>query len=519
MIEDKAKESASASELTDTEISSPGSRDLTARVASGAFWSGLSRVCVQLLYLISIAVLTRKLDPEAYGLMNMTQIVVGFVSLFRDIGIGSAIIQKREIDGNLVTSLWWISIALGVITTLVCIAISPLVAVFYKQPLVSPMLQVLAFSFLITSITTVHGAMLNRRMAFRQIAIVEIAAAFVSLIVAVAFAYSGRGVWSLVAASLASSATASLGFLVVYRWKPALRCSWADVRGVTGFGMNLSGFNVLNYFSRNADNVLIGRYIGSAPLGFYQLAYTFMLYPVQNVAQLLGRVLFPAFSEIQNDHARFRRAYIRSLVVIALISFPLMAGAAAVAKPFVFVWMGPTWLTVATLITILAPVGMYQAVGTTVGQIYTATGRTDFMFKWGLISSPIIVLSFFAGLPWGITGVAISYAVVMGLLAYPLFLIPCRLIELPVREVWKAIQPIALAAGLMFLAVFLTERSISRMQPLWILCICVPVGAIVYFAAIKVFASEALNELRTIGQAIPARYHWGFLHRLFSSSV
>lgn len=517
MTEDKP-EGNLAPALTGTEDSST-KKDLTTRVASGALWSALSRVCLQLLYLISVAVLTRKLDPEAYGLMNMTQIVVGFVSLFRDIGIASAVIQRRDIDEALLSSLWWVSTGLGLITTLACVAVAPLVAAFYKQPLVTPMLQVLALSFLITSLTTIHGAMVNRQMAFRKLAIVEITAALVSLIIAIVFAYSGAGVWSLVAGSLANSIVSSAGFLFAYRWKPAVRFSWTRVRSVTGFGMNLSGFNLVNYFSRNADNVLIGRYIGTAPLGFYQLAYTIMLYPVQNVAQLLGRVLFPAFSEIQDDRSRFRNAYLRSLVVIALISFPLMAGAAAVAKPFVLVWMGPNWLMVATLITILAPVGMYQAVGTTVGQIYMATGRTDLMFKWGLISSPIIVLSFFVGLPWGVTGVAISYAIVMGLLAYPLFLIPCRLIELPVSELWKVIQPVALAAGIMFLVVSVIEHSVRWMPAIYILGICIPVGVIVYFACIKIFAANALNELGTLGRALPDRSQWKLLLRgLFRTS-
>jgi O-antigen/teichoic acid export membrane protein len=414
--------------------------DLTTRVASGAAWSAIARLCLQLLYLASVAVVARRLDPKAYGLMNMTQIALGLVALFRDIGIGSAVIQKREIDNGLLSSLSWIASGLGCAAMLVCFLAAPLIALFYKQPLVSPMLRVLSLSFAITSVTTVHEAMLNRGMAFRKLAIVEIGAAALSLVVAIAFAYSGHGVWSLVAASLTTSAASSIGLFVAYRWLPAFHFSWSDVRSVTGYGMNLSGFNLFNYFSRNADNVLVGRFLGAGPLGFYQFAYTVMLYPVQNVAQLLGRVLFPAFSEIQHDLPRFRSAYVRSSAIIAVVSFPLMAGVAAVAKPFVEVWVGPRWLPVAALITILAPVGMLQALGTTTGQVYMATGRTDLMFRWGVFVSPVTILSFVIGLQWGVRGVAICYAIATILVLYPLFRIPLRLIELPLAELWRAIR-------------------------------------------------------------------------------
>src|SRR5581483_7722373 len=151
--------------------------DLGTRVASGAIWSAIARGCVQLLYFANVAVLARMLDPEAYGLMNMAQVVIGFVSLFRDIGIGAAVIQKREIDNALLSSLAWVGMGLGCVVTIMCVVLSPLAAALYRQSLVAPMLSVLGISFAITSVTTVHEAVLIRKMAFRKIAMVEIGAA------------------------------------------------------------------------------------------------------------------------------------------------------------------------------------------------------------------------------------------------------------------------------------------------------------------------------------------------------
>ena len=223
-----------------------------------------------------------------------------------------------------------------------------------------------------------------------------------------------------------------------------------------------------------------------------------MLYPVQNIAQLLGRVLFPAFSEIQDDLPRFRKAYIRSSAIIALVSFPLMGGVAALAEPFVMVWMGPKWLPVATLITILAPAGMLQALGTTTGQLFMATGRTDLMFRWGIIASSLTVLSFVAGLPWGIKGVALSYAVATALLTSPLFLIASHLIQLSLNELWKAIRPITFATILMAIEIFLIAYLMKEASPATVLAFCILIGTVTYTFLIRLLAPRLLSELKAI---------------------
>jgi hypothetical protein len=158
------------------------------------------------------------------------------------------------------------------------------------------------------------------------------------------------------------------------------------------------------------------------------------LYPIQSISQLLGRVLFPAFAELQDDEARFRRVYLRACAGIALITFPLMAGLAVVSDLFIYVLLGTKWLPVAPLVSILAPVGMVQSIGTTVGQIYTAKARTDWLFRWGIASSCVYLCGFAVGLPYGARGVALGYATTTALLLWPMFSIPFRLIHLSMRE-------------------------------------------------------------------------------------
>jgi PST family polysaccharide transporter len=167
-----------------------------------------------------------------------------------------------------------------------------------------------------------------------------------------------------------------------------------------------------------------------------------MLYPIQNVSGVIGQVLLPAFSRIQADNERFRAAYVRSCMLIGLVTFPVMLGMAVVAEPLVRAVLGPKWISTILLFQILAPVGLIQSIQTTIGHIYVAKGRTDWMFRWALAATALLIVSFLIGVRYGVTGVAISYCVAyFGLLAYPGFLIPFRLIDLPVGEFIRCLWP------------------------------------------------------------------------------
>jgi hypothetical protein len=233
-------------------------KGLTVKVGSGAFWSALARVSVQGLSFISAAVVARRLGPNAYGLMNMAQIAMGLIMLFREIGISSAVVQRRDINEEFLSSLFWANMGLGTAATLACLGSAPLFAAFFKQPQVAILLQVLSLGFLVMSATTIHVGLLMRAMSFRGLAIVEIVAAALSLAVAVTFAYSGAGVWSLVAASLANAAVSTVGIVWISRWRPGMTFHWQHIRSIVSFSAGLSGFNLVNYFARNADNILIG---------------------------------------------------------------------------------------------------------------------------------------------------------------------------------------------------------------------------------------------------------------------
>jgi O-antigen/teichoic acid export membrane protein len=461
----------------------PATNVLGQRVLFGASWSAIARVTIQISALAASTIVARRVPPYAFGIVGMATLVIGLISLFRDLGTASAVIQKRDLNEHLLSSLFWVNVGIGFAGTALCFLSAPVAARVFREPAIIPVVRVLSISFLLGGLSNIHSALLNRSMTFKKISLIDISSSLAGLVVAVTLACLHAGVWSLVASTLTSAAISSVLFCATSEWQPSLLFSWMEVRSVMNFGLNLSAYNLFNYFARNSDNAIVGRYLGSAALGFYQLAYNIMMFPVQGIAQVLSQVMFPAFSEIQHDNERFRRIYLRTCSSIALITFPLMAGAAILAEPLIKTVYGPQWASVIPVLTILAPVGLVQSILTTVGQIYTAKGRTDLMFRVGGTASVVCVISFIVGLPWGILGVAFSYSICIALLLLPCLYIPFRLIDLRLIDLLHALKGIGVSTVLMAIVVIASRRAVAsyvHVPPVIDLFLFTAVGAVVY---------------------------------------
>ena len=480
---------------------------LTTRTLSGAAWSAIARVGQQIVSLLTTAVLARLLAPADYGLVGMCAFFLGFISIFRDLGTSAAIIQQKQLEEPLPSTVFWLNVLFGAVTCGLCVVAAPLIASFYHTAQLTSIMRGLSFSFLLSSFGSVPSALLSREMAFRRIARTEIVTALASASVAVTCALSGLGVWSLVASNLTSAGTESLVFAVQCRWRPRLRLHWPQVVSIYRFSANLTGFQVLNYFARNADNMLLGRYVGATALAYYQNAYNAMLYPLEHVSGALGRVLFPAFSQVQHDNERFRSAYERVCTAIAALTFPMTLGLMAVAGPLVDVWLGPRWHPAARLLTILAPVGLVQSITTTTGHIYMAKGRTDLMFRWGLIASPVLISSFVVGLPWGAQGVALSYAAFIFALLPATLVIPFRLIDLSLSRLIKRLMPVLIYSLAMCSVTALVRLFLERLgfPPIEVLPACVASGIAVYVGLVLWRKPAVLFDMAQLaGNRLPA---------------
>jgi PST family polysaccharide transporter len=420
---------------------------------SGVKWSAVSHFGRRGLSLLTTIVLARLLAPSDFGLVAMAMVVIGFIELFQDLGTATAAIQRKAPSQALLASLFWLNAAFGLAATLVLYFVSPLAGALYREPQVIPIMRALSLSFLLSGFSNLQKSLLERNLEFDKLARVEIGTSLFATLIGVTAAYLGHGAWSLVYQMLAGNLLMTLLFWGASSWRPSWRFDWSEIRSVMAFSLNLTGSNIINYFARNADKLLIGRFLGSQDLGYYDLAYRLMLYPLQGISAVIRRVMFPLYSRMQDDVAQFSRAYLKVASAIAMISFPLMLGLAALASPFVLTLFGAAWSPVIPLLLILAPLGALQSITTTVGDIYMSTGRTDWGLWWTIGAGSLTVMSFVVGLPWGILGVTVSYAIVFVLLAYPGFAIAFRLVGLRVRDLGGALWPSAACSAVMYAVV------------------------------------------------------------------
>jgi PST family polysaccharide transporter len=466
---------------------------------SGVKWSAVSHLGRRVLSLITTIILARLLAPSDFGLVAMAAVVIGFIELFQDLGTASAAIQRKDPSQSLLASMFWLNAGFGLAATLVLYFASPLAGAFYREPHVVPIMQALSLSFVLSGFSNLQKSLLERDLEFDKLARVEIGTGLFATLIGIASAFLGHGAWSLVYQMLSGNLLMTLLLWRASPWRPSWQFEWREIRSVMAFSLNLTGASIFNYFARNADKLLIGRFLGSQDLGYYDLAYRLMLYPLQGIAAVIRRVMFPIYSRMQDDPAQFGRTYLKVASAIALISFPLMLGLAALAQPFVLTLFGTAWVPVIALLLILAPLGAVQSITTTVGDIYMATGRTDWGLWWTIGAGLLTVLSFVIGLPWGILGVTTSYAIVFMLLAYPGFAFPFRLIGLRVRDLGKALWPAAACSLVMSALVAGAAQWSPPGAPGWlVLLLLVPLGAAIYFACSWVLNRAQMVEMIAI---------------------
>lgn len=359
---------------------------------------------------LSVVILARMLVPEDFGLVASVGPIIAFVGLFQNLGLQQAIIQRPAIGRQQLNQVFWISALAGFCCTAGIAALSPAVSVFYGDARMTGITLAAALPLLLGSLAALPLALMNRNLRFGQLAVNDVATSAAGLVAAIAAAYAGLGYWSLVIGPAVGAAVTLLGAWLATGWTPG-RPNLKVERAILSFGANLTGFNLVNFFSRNLDNILIGKFSGSVELGYYDRAYKLLLFPLQNINQPLSRLMVPLLSRIQDDKPRFRDLYLRTNWLLAFITVPGIAALTIAAEPVVGILFGERWLAVAPIFAWLGIAGLMQPVSSTTGWIFICQGKTRMMFRWGVYSALTTVLSFAVGLRWGAVGVAAAYAV------------------------------------------------------------------------------------------------------------
>jgi O-antigen/teichoic acid export membrane protein len=454
--------------------------DLRGRTVSGGFVAGVAQMVQFGLNLTSTIVLARLLVPQDFGLVAMVMTVTGFLRMFHDAGLATATVQREGITHTQVSNLFWANVMLGGLASLLLAAFAPAIAWFYREPRLVGITLVICLTFVLTSPAAQHWAILKRQMRFKMIAAIQVAAIAVGVFVGIGMAWLHWGYWSLVGLQLSSALTALLLTWTASHWRPQLPKRSSGTLSLLSFGANLSVSNFIWSLARGCDGLLIGRFYGSASLGFYSRGGALLARPIDQFMAPLEAVFVPTLSRLQVQPERYRRIVLQVYETIALVTFLCTGLLLPLAHPLICTLLGPKWDNAAPIFAGFTLVALYIPVGSVVGWLLTSQGRGRDFLTQSSISSFLAVVSFLIGLPFGPVGVAVSYSAYCLLIALPIgYYIAGRRGPVTTRDLWSRFFTYLPLWGVVCGATFLVYRLVPTLRPWAEVMVCGSAGFLV----------------------------------------
>ncbi|GAB3464683.1 lipopolysaccharide biosynthesis protein [Kineococcus endophyticus] len=471
----------------------------------------MGRTGAQALQFLAGLALARILAPADFGLLASVYVITGFTVLLFDMGLSAALVHQREVRQADYDTAFWLNALGGLVFIGVLAALGPFVADFYGDDRLTWITPLAGLGFAL-ALNVSHAALLQRSMQFKKVAAIELSCAVLANAATLIGALSGMGAFALVLGPAVQGLAGTIITWTLVRWRPRGFISRPSVRRLWSFSGGMLGFSVVNYAGRNSDNLLIGRLLGATALGYYNRAYTLMLLPLQQISQVLGRVMFPALAAMQGDRERLQGAYRRVILVMTAVIMPVLVGMAAVADGLVPLLWGDQWLLAIPLLQVLCLAGLPQCLSNSEGWLYQSQGRTQTMFRVGLVSTLLTVIAIVIGLRWGALGVAVALLAKFWLWQPVGFHIACSTIGLKARRVFLDIVPPLAASAVMGGVAWAIPWALDvpRQDVFWLL-VRVAVGAGLYVGCLALFGRRVLGEIVSLMPSrllrrLPARF-------------
>lgn len=472
------------------------SESLKQATTKGLFWSSVERFSNQGVQFIFSIVLARLLSPSDFGIIAMITIFFAVAQSFVDSGFSNALVRKTDRRDEDLSTCFYFNIAVGFAAYIVLFLIAPLVANFYNQPILSPIIRITGLGVVLNSLCVVQQALFTIKIDFKSQAKVTLSATFLSGIVGIILAYQGYGVWALVWQGIVLSLV-RMGLLwLMSKWRPKTGFSKSSFDYLFGYGSKLLVSGLLDTIYNNIYPIVIGKFYTPAQLGNYSRALSFAQLPSSNITSILQRVTFPVLSTIQDDMSRLQTNYRRLLKLSAFIVFPLMMGLAAVAFPLIRIVLTPKWEGCSFYLQIICFALMWYPIHAINLNLLQVKGRSDLFLRLEVIKKIIGVCIMCITIPLGIMAMCIGMVIFSVIALFINTFYTGKLIHVGCFEQMKDILPVLIVSLLMFFVVYFTTLFFTN--DFAKLIVSTSLGFVVYIFGTYLFAHEELSEVMTI---------------------
>ena len=444
--------------------------------------------------LLTISILARILSKDEFGMVAIAMVVINYLSVVKDLGLGAALIQRRGDIQRVADTVFTFNLVIGFLLSILIIPLAPYFAIYFNNPQVIPVLRWLGVSFFINAIGSVHISRLQRNLDFRRKLIPDIGNAIVKGGVSISMALAGYGVWSLVFGQLSGALTSVVLVWIVMPWLPRLSLNFSLARELIRYGASIMGTDAIAITTENIDSIIVGRAFGLAELGIYGLAYRLPETLLLSNLWVMGGVVFPAFSSIQDQPDEMRKGFLASVRLVELIATPICLGLIIAAHPIIMVLFGIEWVDAVPILRILALYAWVNSVGYHVGGIYKAMGRPDILLKLSIFTLIVIIPALLIGSRFGLIGVALGQLGAMVIRRVISLSVATQLIKVSFWDIFAELKPAFLGGAVLTLTTLLALKLTVDLNSLLQLILVVLFGASSYFGVL--WWTERKNLLR-----------------------
>ncbi|MFI5445916.1 lipopolysaccharide biosynthesis protein [Polaromonas sp. UC242_47] len=472
---------------------------LRSQVLAGLKWTVLGRLTSQLLtWAITIYVI-RLLKPEDYGLMALAAIFSALFSLLSEMGLGSTLVQTKDLPPQRLRQIFGLVVlSNGAACLVMATVVAPLVALFFAEPRLQPVVQVIALQFIPAMFVVVPSAMLERNMKYRGRAITDLVSTTGGALVTLLLANMGYGVFALAWGIVFGTIVRAVGLNIASPFLGRPIFHFAGCGSMFDFGRNVAATQLVWFLYSQADAFIVGKFLGKHNLGVYSVSMDLASLPASRVSSILNQLVFPSLSKVKRDGGTVGPYLLKGMRSLSLVSFPVMWGMSSVAPELVRTLLGEKWVEAALPLTLLCLIMPMRVLSPLMHAGLYAVGRADVSFRITAITAATMCSAFLVGAQYGLIGLSLAWLVAFpGAFLFNL-LRSCKHLGLTVKEIATTLARPALASCLMYVLVILARHAIGWPSAIANLLTLTAVGAVAYTGFTFMFNREVVLEIRNL---------------------
>jgi O-antigen/teichoic acid export membrane protein len=475
--------------------SEPKAESYASKTVRNVAWLGSTQLIRQGISIATTVVVARFLGPAEFGIFAMTLFINEIAQLFIDFGVGSALVQRKEVGQRLLSSCFWLSLAVACVGGLVVVGIGPFAADYFKQSIIAQLLIVSAANLAIGALAIVPQALLARALAFPSIALGTMIGSMVGAVSAVVLAANGAGVWTLVMQPLIGTGVTVAYIAYKARWRPSFVFDSTGLGGILRFSGHMLLGNLIHQVTRNLQQLILAPVMGAAAMGLLVMAQTVAWLPVAQFTSVTVRAIQPVFARMQDSPGQLGAGLFRTLAVVSLLAFPTLIGLACLADILMPVVFGAQWAAAWPLVSVLSGLSLLQCISYLAGSTLTATGRVDLSMKLSFVSFVLVGVTLWFLRDASLLAVTVGLAVAYGLGALVSLWVTLRNMSARARDLVAAIWRPALLSGFMAAVILGSKPFVGGVPPAGRLVLLILLGAACYAAATWLFNRATLLSL------------------------